>query len=264
VTDHHLTSSDIVFHPSWPASAQDLLRRAIDRHGGWSLWVRLEAVTLGLRSLRGFLPWLKGYGRTFRLPRSLTTFPRAGRTEWSDVSGGPGEVIFERGDMRRLDPATGRVLAESLDHRRTFRGLRKLRRWDALDGCYFFGYAFASYSAVPFVLPGLPFLGEAAGAARGERLQGVEVEFPAGAQVHCRRQRYLFDASGLLRRNDYVADVVGAWAMGAHLWEDFTTVSGLPLPTRRTVFPHLGSTVVPFPTVLSATFEGFGLRISGA
>jgi hypothetical protein len=241
-----------------------LLCRAIDRHGGWSLWARLEAVTVGLTSLRGFLPWLKGYGRSFQLARSLTTYPQAVRTEWHDRAGGPRLAVFDRGDMRLLDPATGQLRVESLDHRRTFRGLRKARRWSAIDAHYFFGYAFASYAAVPFILPALRWVGPAAATLRGERLAGVRVEFPDGAQVHCRRQSYFFDGSGLLRRNDYVAGVVGGWAVGAHLLDDFVTVEGLPLPARRTVLPRLGGTPLPFLTALRATFAGFGVRLARA
>jgi hypothetical protein len=221
-------------------------------------------VTINLASLSGFLPWLKGHGRTFQLARSLTTFPKEGRTEWRAEPGKPCLAVFDRGDMRLHDPLTGGVEIESLEHRRTFRGLRKARRWDALDGHYFFGYAFASYTAVPFILPGLAYAGATSATARGERLTGVRVQFPAGAQVHSRSQAYFFDASGLLRRNDYVADVVGSWAIGAHLWDDYTTVEGCPLPARRTVFRRFGRVVVPFPTVLSATFASFEVRLRPA
>jgi hypothetical protein len=240
-----------------------LLGRAIDRHGGWSLWERLEAVTVNLASVGGFLPWFKGLGRTFQLMRSLTTFPKTGRTEWREAEGQPCSAVFDRGDMRVLDPS-GRVVGESPHHRSTFRGLRKWRRWDALDAHYFFGYAFASYAAVPFILPGLRFLGAVSLTSRRERLDGLLVEYPAGAEVHSRRQGYFFDGGGLLRRNDYVADVVGPIAVGAHFWDDFTTVEGLPLPARRTVFFRAGRTVVPFPAVLSATFERFGVRLTEA
>ena len=48
-----------------------------------------------------------------------------------------------------------------------------------MDACYFFGYAFASYAAVPFVLPGLRFLRPVSGRWRGESLTGVRVEYPA-------------------------------------------------------------------------------------
>lgn len=219
---------------------------------------------MNLVSLHGFLPWLKGLGRTFQPMRSLTTFPKAVRTEWREAAGAPCAAVFDRGDMRLVDPATGRVVSESPHHRRTFRGLRKWRRWDAVDAHYFFGYAFASYTAVPFILPGLRFLGAVSLTSRGERLDGLLVEYPPGAEVHSRRQGYFFDGGGLLRRNDYVAEVVGPIAVGAHFWDDFTTVEGLPLPARRTVFFRAGRTVVPFPAVLSATFERFGVRLTEA
>jgi hypothetical protein len=94
----------------------------------------------------------------------------------------------------------------------------------------------------------------ASGRARGRRLRGVWVELPAGAQVHSRRQAHLFDEDGLLRRNDYAADVVGRSAVAAHPCDDYTTVEGLALPARRTVYRRLGGGYIPFPVVLSATF----------
>src|SRR5262245_22184934 len=97
-------SSDIVFDPSWRASAQVLVRRAIDRHGGWSLWSRLPGVTVNLVSLRGVLPWAKGSGRSFQIGHSLTTCPKAGRTEWREAQGAPCFAVFDRGDIRLLDP----------------------------------------------------------------------------------------------------------------------------------------------------------------
>jgi hypothetical protein len=255
-------SSHIAFHPSWPGSAQTLVRRAIDRHGGWSLWSRLRAITIGLVSLRGFLPWFKGYGRTFQMARSLTTFPKAGRTEWRE-QGTACSIVFDRGDVRLVDPVAGGIARESRRHRRTFRGLGKLRRWTVLDAHYFFGYAFASYSAAPFVLPSLLYEGPAVGVWRGERLAGVRVRYPMGAEVHSRTQRYLFDPSGLIRRNDYVADIVGWWAVGAHVWDDYVPIEGLPLPSRRTVFRRAGRWALPFPVVLDATFDDLSVDLSG-
>lgn len=50
------TEPSPVFHPSWPRAARTLVRRSIDRHGGWELWSRLEAITLRPASLRGLVP----------------------------------------------------------------------------------------------------------------------------------------------------------------------------------------------------------------
>jgi hypothetical protein len=237
----------IDFDPSWPEPARDLLRRAIDCHGGWSRWTRLQAISLGLKSLRGLLPRLKGYGRTFQLPRHATVYPKQGRTVWSERPDGDPVALF--------DPAAA--------HRQRFRGLRKLRSWNNNDACFFFGYALASYAAVPFALPQLRYLRAVRGRWRGEALQGVRLEYPAGAEVHSRRQNYLFDRDGLLRRNDYVADVVGAFARGAHGWDDFVTIQGIPVPTRRTVVPRVGTWALNGPIVLEATFEAVQVLTSG-
>lgn len=241
------------FDSSWTEPARALVSRAIDRHGGWTFWSRLESVTVRLVSLRGLLPAVKGWGRTFTLPSSLTTYPHRGRTEWGD---GGRAGVFDGGDVRVLEPASGQVLADGPAHRKTFAGLRKLRRWRTADAYYFFGYAFATYCAVPFTLPALRFLGLVS--ARG--LEGVRVEWPAGSDVHSRQQSFYFDGTGLVRRNDYVADVVGPFARGAHLWDDHRTVDGLLIPARRTVYPRLGTTIVPFPTVLEAVLDGFSIR----
>jgi hypothetical protein len=255
------TSDAIVFDPSWPEAAKPLMLRAIERHGGWSLWTRLESVTICLRTFGGLLPRLKGHGRSFHLPRSLTTFPKLEKTIWNEQPGQRSVGVFDRGDVRLLEPTSGQVVRESLQHRRTFGGLRKLRRWNALDAFYFFGYAFSSYTAAPFVLPSLRFVKTIAGRWRGAPLTGVRVAYSADAQVHSRTQGFLFDDAGLLRRNDYVADVVGALAMGAHGWDDYVTIEGLPIPTRRTVVPRLGTAALGSPTILSATFDDLAVHL---
>jgi hypothetical protein len=235
----------IEFHASWPSAARDLVLRAIARHGGWGRWSCLETVTVGLRSLSGWLPWMKGHRRTFTLPDILTVWPRQGRVAW----GADRAAWFDRGDMHLPDE-------HSAGHRRRFRGLlQRQRRWRLIDALYFFGYSFASYTAVPFILPALRFEGSIAGHWRGARLEGVRVRYPPGSDVHSLRQSYLFDATGLLRRNDYVADLVGGWARGAHGCDDYQIVEGLPVPARRTVVPRLGRWPTYFPVALSATFD---------
>jgi hypothetical protein len=111
-----------------------MLLRAIERHGGWSLWLRLQSVGVGLVSLRGLLPRAKGYGRTFQLPGYATAFLKQGRTIWSDRPDGDPVTVFQA---------------------------------------------------------------------------------DAGHRHSLRRQSCLFAPDGLLRRNDYVADVLGPFARSA-------------------------------------------------
>ena len=124
-------------------------------------------------------------------------------------------------------------------------------RWSPLQALYFFGYAITHYHSLPFTLvDGRPLALTGARVA-GYRLRGVRVELPDGLHTHSRIQTFFFDDDGLIRRHDYVAEVVGRWAHGAHFWEDFTLAGELPVARRRHVFARLGVWSVPV-TVLDA------------
>ncbi len=130
--------------------------------------------------------------------------------------------------------------------RRSFRGLRKWRRWRPADALYFFGYALTHYHSLPFTLGAGRPLRLSRVRCDGRVLTGVDVELPADLHTHCRRQSFYFDDDGLLRRHDYVADIVGWMARGAHVWRDFVTAHGVPIPRQRHVVARLGRRMTPF------------------
>jgi hypothetical protein len=66
-------------------------------------------------------------------------------------------------------------------------------------------------------------------------------------------QRFWFADDGLLLRHDYVAEVVGGWARGAHFVGEYVEVDGLWVPRARWVHALLGGWVTPIP-VLRARF----------
>ena len=228
--------------PGWNGDARALLEAAVRRHGGWDAWRALRSVSVTPRSLSGMLPWLKGYGRTFRLPARADINPHAGRAIFRDY---PTTGTFERGSVT-LTGAGGAVVASIADARATFRGWRKLRRWSPADALYFFGYALTHYHGLPFTLGGGRPLEIHRVRYQGRTLTGIEVELPADLHTHSRRQTFYFEEDGLLRRHDYVADIAGAWARGAHFWTDFATVSGLEMARVRHVVARLGRRPTPF------------------
>jgi hypothetical protein len=229
----------------WTGEARALLERAVARHGGWDVWDAGGGVSLAPVNLAGMLPWMKGAGRTFRLPPRADTWPRAGRTVFRDYPAPGHQGIFEAGAVRLVDDA-GAVRVESARHRETFRGLRAYRRWSPLDALYFFGYALAHYHGLPFSLADARPLGLRRARFDGDWLAGVEVELPASLHTHSRRQTFYFDGTGLLRRHDYVADVIGWWARGAHCWHDFVTLpDGMRVARRRTVYARLDRRALP-------------------
>jgi hypothetical protein len=155
------------------------------------------------------------------------------------------DATFDRGDVE-----VG--AARFPDHRRSFAGPRKLRRWRLEDAIYFFGYALANYAAQPFLLSHAEHL-------RSGR-DDVTVRLAAGWPAHCRVQRFWFAPDGLLLRHDYVAEVIGSWARGAHLTSGWVDASGLLVALERRVVARLGRWATPF-TVLRARFDA--VEVSG-
>lgn len=246
------TPSPIIRYAGWPAGAVALLERAVTRHGGWDRWERLGSVGLSPVALGGPLPRAKGNGRTFDFPRRVEVFPHALRTVFRDYPAAGGDGVFDRGAVM-LAGAAGEPL-RSADHRRTFRGLRKYRRWDALDALYFFGYAMANYLSLPFLLAELPLV------RFDTRRSYVTVDFPADFPTHCVRQRFWFAPDGLLTRHDYTAEVVGSWAAGAHFSNDYVHIDDMPFATARRVVARLGTLPLPVP-VLTARLEDFAITL---
>jgi hypothetical protein len=229
----------------WTGEARALLERAVDRHGGWAAWEALACVTLAPRRLAGMLPSLKGVGRTFPLPPRIDVFPHEHRAVFHDYPAAGGRGTFAAGSVELVD-GTGAVVESRADGRARFSGWRKWRRWSPADALYFFGYALAHYHALPFTLAQGRPLALRRVRCDGRALTGVDVELPAALHTHSRRQSFYFDDDGLLRRHDYVAEIVGWWARGAHLWRDFVTAHGIVIARERHVVARFGRMTTPF------------------
>src|SRR6185436_18131989 len=206
--------------------------------GGEERWRRLE-LRLEMRALTGMIPALKGVNVTFPRPGRVRIQPAAGRAVFEDYPTPGTRAHFDRGAIW-LEDATGKK-DDSPDHRATFAGWRKWRRWRPLDAVYFFGYAATHYHALPFTL------GEGQLVRHRPHAGGdiVTVDLPPDLHTHYRRQTFHFGGDGLIRRHDYVAEIIGWWARGAHFWRDYTMVSGVAVARTRHVTARLGGLVVP-------------------
>ncbi len=247
--------------PSWSGPAREVLERAIERHGGWSTWQRLQSVALMPRLLRGMVPAFKGLDRTFPLPPRVVVRPRDQETEFVDYPTAGSRGLYARGEVRLVD-ADGKTTVHETAHRKTFRGLAKYRRWAPIDALYFFGYALAHYHAMPFTLGEGQCLGYHRARLGKEVLEGVVVRLPASLHTHNERQVFYFDSTGVLRRHDYVAEVIGLWARAAHFWEDYEEAEGLLVAKRRHAVAQLfGKPLLPF-VALHAEFGSVEVRLA--
>ena len=229
---------------AWSGEAAALLERAVARHGGWAAWQALRCVTVAPRRLGGLVPALKGFGRTFRLPARADVFPHEQRAVFHDYPTPGRRGTFTAGAVELVDES-GAVVEAHADARVRFRGLRKWRRWSPADALYFFGYALSHYHSLPFSLADGRPLAIRRVRCDGRDLTGVDVELPATLHTHSRRQSFYFDADGLLRRHDYVADIVGWLARGAHLWRGFVRAHGIEIARERHVVARIGRAMTP-------------------
>ena len=227
----------------WTADAIALVERAIAAHGGRRSWQAAVSIRLPYQRAGGALLSLKGYGHTFPAPREFEIRPHERVTIFHAYPDDRHRGRFADGSVS-IEEIEGREApVRSVDHRRTFSGRAKYRRWSPLDGLYFFGYALWHYHVLPFVL------GEARLVrvlARDGTPEGIDVVFPPDVHTHSRRQQFHFGADGRIVRHDYVAEVVGVWAAGSHLWEDYERSGGLLIARRRRVQFRLGRYPTPF------------------
>jgi hypothetical protein len=233
------------------AQAREVIARSIERHGG-ARWSRIERLTLRPRALSGLLPWSKGNGQTFRLPAYAELEPQIARATFVDYPRAGERGVFDAGRVALCD-------APLAEHRATFRGLAKLRRWRPLDALYFFGYALTHYHAMPWTLRdaeplALRRTGGGHRPGNDDRGYALTVRFPPSLHTHSPVQTVYFAADGLIVRHDYVADIVGSIARGAHFWRDYVTVDGIPIARRRTVYARLFRQPLPI-VALDAQFE---------
>lgn len=230
------------------AHARELIARSIDRHGG-ERWSRIERLTLRPRLLSGLVPWAKGNGRTFGLPSRAELEPQIARATFFDYPRAGERGVFEAGRVALGD-------APLAERRGRYRGLGKLRRWQPLDALYFFGYALSHYHAMPWTLRDAEPLALRSTGRHGSDDAGfaLTVRFPPSLHTHCPVQTVYFAPDGLIVRHDYVADIVGSLARGAHFWRDYLTVEGIPIASRRTVYVRLGRHPLPI-VALDAHFD---------
>ena len=105
---------------------------------------------------------------------------------------------------------------------------------------YFAGYAMWGYMCAPFIFTREAFRieDEDPWHEGGETWEGIRVTFPPGVPAHSREQSYWFGPDGLIRRNDYTAEVFGGWAKAAHYCWEYRDFGGFMIPTRRAAMPR--------------------------
>jgi hypothetical protein len=218
----------------------DLLEQAIAAHGGLERYRSASQIRVRVRcgGWAFALKWQRGALADF----TGTVSTGEPRVVLEPFDGAERRGILEQGTVR-IEDSSGEVVARRDDPRPAFRKLRRNLWWDDLDLLYFSAYALWGYINAPFMLthPGFEITETDPWVEGDESWRGLEVSFPANLPAHSRVQRYYFDERGLLRRNDYTAEVFGNWAKAAHYCYEHRELDGLVVPTRRKAMPRAGN-----------------------
>ena len=217
-------------------SAADLLDRAVEAHGGLARFeateriaadLRVSGWALAMRFQRGKLADYTGTVSTREPHAVLDPYPAPGK-----------RGVFDRHDVR-IESADGAVLEERKGARRFYRGRRYLW-WDDLDLLYFAAYALWGYIGAPFIFtrPGYEVEEIESWREGDEEWRGLRVRFPEDVPAHSREQSFYFGPDGLIRRNDYTAEVFGGFAKAAHYCWDYREFDGFMISTRRRAMPR--------------------------
>lgn len=220
------------YHSSWSPEAVARFETAVAAHGGWDAWDRFEKVSLDLIEFRGLLPFVKGLGRTFEKPKTITVDPRKRIVEFAYETHSDfffdGKLVYS---PAKVEVADGRTIFKKM----TF------ERWRPQHALYFFGYAWANYIGYPFILP--PF--ELVTWKKTTEGSAFRIRFPPSFHTHCPEQTFYFAGDGLLSRHDYRAVYAGPLVFGAHKTEGYRTAGGIQIALIRKVHERLGTLALP-------------------
>jgi hypothetical protein len=227
-----------------------LLDEVIAAHGGRERWAQVDEVVIHARA-GGAAPTLK-FKRGAVARQEVRVSTREPRTVVSSLSAPERRGVFTT-DSVRIETHAGEVVAERRDARSRFPGGRRALWWDDLDLIYFAGYAWWGYACGPFAFlrDGFETREVEPWEERGETWRRLAVTFPPDVPAHSREQMFYFDERGLLRRNDYTAEIFGNWARGVHYAYDHREFDGIVFPTRRRVYPRTRSgRPLPWPVIV--------------
>jgi hypothetical protein len=217
--------------------APELLERVVAHAGGAERWAALERIHARVR-ISGLAFRAAGKARE-AAEQELVVSVREPRVEIRSLSAPGWEHVY-----------TGDAVPA---RRRPWPG-----RWSDAQAALFTGYASWHYLTFPVRLREPGVRAEALGehVIEGERLHGLRVRFAPGTPAHAPEQRFWFTEDGALRRNDYLARMVGPFAHAANVCEREGTVDAITLPDRRRVTPQLpGRRRAPGPLLVGIAFD---------
>jgi hypothetical protein len=211
----------------------DLLRAAVEVHGGLLRWSQLKTVKASL-SITGAIWRLKGKPDMLK---DISIEAELHRERLTTHFNGQGLCTVFEPNRLTIQTESGRLMDSRDDPRSAFRGHTRETPWDDMHVAYFSSYALWNYLTIPFLYTYPGFMTEelAPWQENGEQWRPLKVVVPDSIASHSREQVVYFGPDGLLRRHEYTVDVMGG-ASGLNYAADYRNVDGIVVPTKRRVY----------------------------
>jgi len=211
----------------------DLLKFATDAYGGLGRWNQLNSLTADL-SVTGAIWHVKGkpnFLKNIRIELSLHL-----EKVITHLVGQNQRFFFTPGRVT-LEDENSKLIEARNDPRSAFDGQSYETPWDDLHVAYFDSYALWTYLTIPFLYAHPAFVTEelTPWQENGEEWRRLKATFPSMIASHCHEQISYFGPDGLLRRHEYVVDIMGG-ARGMNYAYDYQNVDGIMVPLTRRVF----------------------------
>jgi hypothetical protein len=133
----------------------DLLKAAIEAHGGMERWREVRSVDMRL-NFSGAALVVKGFPRDLQPSCSIDV--RECHVVFQRLGGDPDDRWIFTADRVWIERRDGSVLEERHHPRDAFAGHVWETKWDALHLTYFIGYAIWNYISIPFLLADAGFV----------------------------------------------------------------------------------------------------------
>jgi hypothetical protein len=237
----------------------DLLRAAVEAHGGLSRWNQLNAVKASV-SITGAIWQLKGKPDVLR-DSSIEAELRKERLT-THFNGQGKRTIFEPNRIT-VETESGHFVDSRDNPRSAFRGHTRETPWDDMHVAYFSGYALWNYLTIPFLYTYPGFVTEelAPWQENGEEWRQLRVIVPDYIASHSREQVAYFGPDGLLRRHEYTVDVMGG-ASGLNYAADYRNVDGIVVATKRRVYAaDANKQKIPEPVLVAIDIRDISFRL---
>jgi hypothetical protein len=213
----------------------ELLKLAVDAHGGLDRWNRLKTITASM-SITGGIWHLKSRPDVLKdVVIEASLHEEKVVTRYRDQNRctifTPHEIISKSEDGKRFE--------RRANPRASFEGQTRETPWDDIHVAYFQSEALWTYLTTPFLYTYPGFVTEeiAPWQENGETWRRLKVTFPDNVTSHTREQISYFGSDGLLRRHEYTVDILGG-ATGINYAADYKEFDGIMIPTTRKIYSY--------------------------